>query len=99
MNYAAKVGIIFDIRKYMDKNLIDLVNLGDFHYRLLQDGRFHCVNQDTELLPCELCNLFGTSIPDYAEYVRAKNYDLMVGIIIRVMGPNALSISLNKIEP
>ena len=83
----------------MDKNLIDLVNLGDFHYRLLQDGRFHCVNQDTELLPCELCELFGTSIPEHAEYVRVKNYDLMVSVIIRVIGANALTITLGRIEP
>ena len=99
MKTGAKVGIIFDIRKYMDKNLIDLVNLGEFHYRLLQDGRFHCVNQDTELLPCELCDLFDTSIPDHAEFCRIKNYDLMVSVIIRVIGANALTISLRRIEP
>lgn len=83
----------------MDKILIDLLNLGEFHYRLLQDGRFHCVNQGTDLLPCELCNLFGTSIPEHAEYVRIKNYDLMVGVIIRIIGTNALTISVWRIEP
>lgn len=83
----------------MDKNLINLVNLGEFLYRLLQDGHYHCVNQDTDLLPCELCDLFGTSIPEHAEYVRVKNYDLMVSIIIRVIGANALTISLRRIEP
>ena len=83
----------------MEQKLIDLIKLEDFHYRLLADGRFHCVNQDTDLLPCELCDLFGTSIPEHVEYCRVKNYDLMVSMIIRVPGPLALSISLRRIEP
>lgn len=81
----------------MDYDIKSLLEMREFIFRLLADWRFHCINQKIEIAPNELCNIFEIDVPDNVEFMRAKNYDLGIGVEYRCYDGAQIRINIWKL--
>lgn len=48
---------------------------GDYRFRLMDDGIYHCITHPYEGTPADLCAIFGIDVPDMTQFLRVKNYE------------------------
>ncbi len=72
--------------------------LGEYHFRVMQDGIFHCYNRDFSGTPADLSLIFGVEVPCWTQFLRVINWDDMIYFEYRSYDSRTCRINIKEKE-
>lgn len=70
---------------------------GEYRFRLLEDGEFHCISSDYSGTPADLCAFFGVEVPCYTQFLRVLNYDDQIHLEYRSYNAATARVNISYI--
>jgi len=71
---------------------------GEYHFRIMEDGVFHCYNEDYPGTPADLCAFFGVEVPVWTHFLRVLNYDDAIRLEYRSYSGGSVRVNIWEIE-